>query len=368
MLGHVAHAVRSHDHRAGDDRVQTLLRRRWVDAKEVRQVVTHLVHHVVRLVAVERPVARVIRGELDVARRSRRHVHRGLRPPGRLRNRPGVGSGDVEGMPVNVDRVRVHGQVRQADTHAIAGADEHRLGTGKDAAVHREGVEVEHDRRIGRGRPRLDEPLVEEDREVAVDATHARVARMDDEEPVHPQRDLRHLVEMRVVHERPGLLECELVREGLAGQDFRLIETAHAVHAVRQNEAVPVHRRPLGQFVRDEEAHAVAFECLDRRARCDAVVAPAVDVETVDEFASYRFGDEMKLFDAAHHPERQRRAVRRDDRRAAAAPACQQRFRRWTALTGGSQDFRLGAVAAEKPRDGAGDAGEKQVTSCKRHD
>ena len=225
-------------------------------------------------------------------------------------------------------------RLRDAQPHAIAGAHEQRIGPGKDARVEGEGVEVEHHRRIGRGRSGLDEPFVEKDREVAIDRPHAGIARMDDEKAVHAEGDLHHLVEMRVIHQRAGLLERELVRERLARRDLRLIETAHAVHAVRDDEAVPVHRGPLGQFVRDEDAHAIAFERLDRRPRRRAVVAPAVHVEAVDELTAHRLGGEMKLLHAAHHLVRQRRSdIRRDH---AGATRTADAFRRfglsWLAL------------------------------------
>src|SRR5688572_32384876 len=45
--------------------------------------------------------------------------------------------------------------VGQADAHPVSGADQHRLGAREDAAVHGEGVEVEHHRRIGCGGARL---------------------------------------------------------------------------------------------------------------------------------------------------------------------------------------------------------------------
>ena len=39
----------------------------------------------------------------------------------------------------------------------------------------------------------------------------------------------------------PLVLELELVDEGLAGLDVRLGEAADAIHAARQDHAVPVH-------------------------------------------------------------------------------------------------------------------------------
>ena len=52
-----------------------------VDAEEVGQTMPHLVHRVVRLVTMERPIARIVCDELDIARRADGHVRRVLGDP-----------------------------------------------------------------------------------------------------------------------------------------------------------------------------------------------------------------------------------------------------------------------------------------------
>ena len=98
--------------------------------------------------------------------------------------------------------------------------------------------------------------------------------RVHDDEAHHAHRHLHHLVGVRVIHEVAGLRHRELVDERFPDRDVGLRETAHAIHAVRQQHAVPVDRRVLGQFVGDEDAQLVAFHAFDRRPGRLAVVAP----------------------------------------------------------------------------------------------
>ena len=122
---------------------------------------------------------------------------------------------------------------------------------------------------------------------------------MHDEEAHHAHRHLHHLVRVRVVHEGAGLLQDELVDEGLARRDVRLGQSADAVHAVGQELAVPVHRRVLRQLVGDEDAHLVALDRLDGRSRRLAVVAPQVRLHAGRELAHDGLGDEMELLPVA---------------------------------------------------------------------
>ena len=139
------------------------------------------------------------------------------------------------------------------------------------------------------------------------------VLRVDDEKPHHPHRHLRHFVGMRVVHEGPALHEIELVDEGLAGRDAGWVRPVDAVHAARQDHAVPVDGGVLGQLVGDEDAHAVAFDGLDGGARRLAVIAPQIGSHAGRHLALDGLGHKVELLDVAVHPVRQRPAVQRYD-------------------------------------------------------
>jgi hypothetical protein len=85
----------------------------------------------------------------------------------------------------------------------------------------------------------------------------------------------------------------ELVAEGFAWLDDALGEAGNPVHAVRQQEPVPVDARAAGQFVRHVDAHPIALDRLDRRTVNAAIVAPARGLEPRRELVLHFFGDEM---------------------------------------------------------------------------
>ena len=142
----------------------------------------------------------------------------------------------------------------------------------------------------------------------------ARVLGMHDERAHHPHRHLHHLVGMRVVHEGAAAIEHELVDEGLADGDVRLGQPADAVHAVRQQHAVPMHGRVLGQFVGNEDADLVALDRLDGRTGRLAVIAPQSSRHAGRDLARHFLGDQMELLPLAVHLEGQRPAVQRHHR------------------------------------------------------
>ena len=143
---------------------------------------------------------------------------------------------------------------------------------------------------------------------------NARILGMHDERAHHPHCHLHHLVGMRVVHEGAAAIEHELVDEGLAHGDMRLGQPADAVHAVRQQHAVPMHGRVLGQLVGNEDADLVALDRLDGRTGRLAVIAPQPRRHAGRDLARNLLGDEMELLPFAVHPEGQRPAVQRHHR------------------------------------------------------
>ena len=139
-------------------------------------------------------------------------------------------------------------------------------------------------------------------------------ARMNEEKPHHAERELRHLVVMRVVHVGAVLAQHELVFERLARRDDLLRQAAHAVHAVGQQEAVPVDRGAFRQPVGDVDAHPVALDRLDRRPVDRAVVAPTRRLQAGRELVLDLLRDEVKDLHAIDDFPRQLGIVWRDDR------------------------------------------------------
>ena len=79
-LAHVGHAALAHHHVVGHELADLFGDAAVVDADHGRHVVAHRVHRVVRLVAVERPVARLVGDELERAHLAHRDVGRHFRP------------------------------------------------------------------------------------------------------------------------------------------------------------------------------------------------------------------------------------------------------------------------------------------------
>ena len=142
------------------------------------------------------------------------------------RDRAAVGRRDAEVVAVQVDRVVVHrAQVAEADAHALAGLDDAAARCrGTPCALNVSTLKSVISFGSGRARAGLDLPLAEHEREVAVDAAAPRGSRgWTTNMPIMPERHLRHLVEVRVVHERAVLAERELVLERLARRIARWV-------------------------------------------------------------------------------------------------------------------------------------------------
>ena len=93
---------------------------------KVAHAVAHGVHGVVRLVAVDRPVARLVGDEFEHAHRTDRHVGRHLRPPRARRHPAAVGAGHLELVAVQMDGVVGHGEIAHPHAHAVAPAHHQR--------------------------------------------------------------------------------------------------------------------------------------------------------------------------------------------------------------------------------------------------
>jgi hypothetical protein len=228
-------------------------------------------------------------------------------------------------------------------------------------------IEVGHGVDLGHVTSCIDVVGADEKDEIAIDPHEFRIARMNDERAHHAHCHLHHLIGMWVVHEGAALLQHELVDKGLARFDLRLGQPADAIHAARQQHAVPMDRGVLGQSVGDEEADLIAFDRLDRRPRRLAVVAPQMRFHARRDLAHHRFGDQMEFLPVAVHAPWQRPAVQRHHR-LVVGPA--GRMQRW--LHGGrGHDRCLGdRRGRDAPAHGPGAGkhrGRTQKTSARQH-
>ena len=128
----------------------------------------HLVHVVVRQVAVQHPVAGIVGDELDIARLRNADEHSVARPPRGFGNPAAFGAGDVEGLAVQMHRMMVHAKVHEADAHAAAERHDHRRDRGAGLAVEDEPV-VLHAHGVGDGARGEDGILLQVDEEIVVD-------------------------------------------------------------------------------------------------------------------------------------------------------------------------------------------------------
>ena len=104
----------------------------------------HGVHGVVRLVAVDRPVALVFGIELVGAHGADRDVDADLRPA-RFRPHPAtVRAGHLEIIAMHVDRVVGHGEIANPHPHPVVLRDDEWIDPGEHAAVPGPQIEVGH--------------------------------------------------------------------------------------------------------------------------------------------------------------------------------------------------------------------------------
>ncbi len=300
---HVGHAVLTHGHVHGQNGLDDRAQRSGIDANHVGAVMAHLVHDVVGHMAVERPIAGGRGDKFDGAGGSDRNEDGGLRNLRGAGDTAAIHVGDDKVGAVQVDRVVFHGtQVANADAHAVTGFYNQGCGGREDFGVHGEDVEFGHFGGVGAIGAGIDAPLVEEQCEIAIDfgAGFGRlvVAGMDDEQAGHAQAHLGHFIVMGVVHVRAGLMEGEFVFEGLAGLDGALREAADSVHAIGQEDAMPVERGGGGKAIGDIDADGVAIGRFDQWAVDRAVVTPAAGDEAGGEFVLDFFGDEVEYLDA----------------------------------------------------------------------
>ena len=122
---------------------------------------------------------------------------------------------------------------------------------------------------------------------------------------------------MRVVHVGAVLPHGELVLERCARLDRRLVHPRNAVHGIGKDHPMPVHGSWFRQTVLDVDSNAITFYRFDGRPRRGAVVAPAVDLQAIGEFAHHRLSDQVEGLEAILPSPGERGAVGGDHRRVA---------------------------------------------------
>src|SRR5205085_234412 len=84
----------------------------------------HLVHHVMRQMAVEHPRAWVVCDEFDVACLCYSDQDRVAGNPRRFWNSAGLRTGDIKRVAVQMHRMMIHAEIDHADTHSVAKPNE----------------------------------------------------------------------------------------------------------------------------------------------------------------------------------------------------------------------------------------------------
>src|ERR1700758_1975110 len=98
--------------------------------------------------AVNHPIARILRFKLDVTRLGYAHEHGVLRTPRTFRLAPSFGSSHDELMAMEVDGVMVHAEIQKSNLHPVPEPDNEGSCRRTCLAVERQPVEL-HVHRVG---------------------------------------------------------------------------------------------------------------------------------------------------------------------------------------------------------------------------
>src|SRR5712691_6230422 len=244
--------------------------------------------------AVQHPVAGIVRHELDIAALGDSHEHSVSRAPERPRLPTAFSSCDGKRVAVKVNRMVIHSEIDQADADSIPESNDKRCSCRPGLAVECQPVEL-HIHRIRNRVVRQDGILLQDDREVSVRSWFVRLLRMHNERADHAHHFLhRH---MRVIEVSAFLVESELIDELAARSDRVLARAGRPIHVIRDLEAVPVHRRWFRKVVIYDDPDAITLIHLNCRSWSAAVVTPQVYNPAWEYLLFDRFGDEMKNFD-----------------------------------------------------------------------
>src|SRR4051812_47926690 len=102
---------------------------------------------------------------------------------------------------------------------------------------------------------------MKKDGKIAINRRIISYSCMNNKEPFHSERDLRHFIRMRMVHKGSILLEGKFILECFAWLNRFLIKTCNAIHSIRQNDAMPVNRCRLIKLIGDVNPYSFPFYC-----------------------------------------------------------------------------------------------------------
>ena len=194
---------------------------------------SHRIHGVMRLVAMNGPVAFVDRLEFIGPHCAHRYVDRHFRPA-RFRPRPAaVRARHFKIITMHVNGMVGHGQIAYPDADFVVFADDQRVDAGEHPAVPAPEIKVRHCHdfwHVGAGSYVVG---VEQKHKIAVNAHEGWVFGMHDEHSHHAHRHLHHFIGVRMIHKRTALHEIKLVDKRHAGFDLGMREAAYAIHAGR---------------------------------------------------------------------------------------------------------------------------------------
>ena len=120
---------------------------------------------------------------------------------------------------------------------------------------------------------------------------------MHHEHPDHAHHLLHGPV--RVVEERPMLVQVEFVGEPPARRYRLLADIRHAVHLDGDLETMPVHGGRFRKMVIEDDAHSIALYDLNGRPRASSVVPPDVHRSVWHDFPFHGLSDQVKYLHTA---------------------------------------------------------------------
>ena len=118
----------------------------------------------------------------------------------------------------------------------------------------------------------VESPIFDKPQQVAIDGD--RLTLLDDQSASKAAPNLLQRVGMWVIPEGASIGRRELVDKALAGADGWLCDLWHAIHRIRQADAVPVDGRSLAELIVDHHPDPIALTDAEFRAGHGPVIGP----------------------------------------------------------------------------------------------